>query len=302
MKTTKTGVLAIDIGGTKIALAAITATGDWLAQDKFIIAGLTGDEIVARLQTAAQALQQRAALTIRGIGVSTTGVVDGDHLKMVPTIIGWEQVNLRRSLQAVFAGVPVWIENDVKSAAYAEVFAGALKGTRSGIYLNLGTGIATGLTLGDRVVRGSHGAAGEIGYLLLEPQGDAGIATGHAPFEEATGGQAIGQQLTALVGHPYSAKDMWTADQLPAAVATFKTRLLSLWAFHLANLCIAWDPEVVAIGGGMQAAYDQIAPALTAKLAASVPFPPTLKPAFYQQNASLNGIALLALRSLQADN
>ncbi|MGY5339719.1 ROK family protein [Levilactobacillus spicheri] len=294
------GVLAIDIGGTKIALAAIDAAGTWLAQERFIIAGLAGPAIVARLVAACQRLQAQTHLTLTGIGVSTIGVVDGDHLKLVPTIPGWDQVNLRGALQAQVADVPVWLENDVKAATYAEVLNGALKGTTTGLYLNLGTGIATGLSLGDRVLHGSHGAAGEIGYLQIDAASEDGFATGHAPFEEVTGGQAIGRQLTQLLGHPYSAKDLWNDSQPTAPVRRFKERLLDLWAFQLSNLCIAWDPAVVAVGGGMEAAYDQIAPVLTARLRQSVPFPPVLKPAFYQQNASLNGIALLALHAGQA--
>lgn len=291
------GVLAIDIGGTKIALAAIDLAGHWLAQTKFVIAGLDGGAIVTQLLAVSQQLVSQAQLTVTGIGVSTIGVVDGEHLKLVPTIKGWDHVNLKAALQRQFTQIPVWIENDVKAATYAEVLNGALKGTTAGLYLNLGTGIATGLSLGDRVIRGSHGAAGEVGYLLTSTS-DAGFATGHAPFEEATGGQAIGRQLTALVGSPYSAKDMWSNSELPQVVQRFKTQLLASWAFNLANLCITWDPAVVAIGGGMEAAYDQIAPTLTAKLAQSVPFPPVLKRAYYQQNASLNGIALLAVQSV----
>ena len=295
---THNGILAIDIGGTKIALAAIDDQGTWVAQDKFIIAGQSGQEIVAHLQAASCQLTQQAGLTVQAVGISTIGVVDGEHLRLVPTIQGWDQVNLRQALQAVFPAVPVLIENDVKSATYAEVLNGALKGTSAGLYLNLGTGIATGLSLGDQVIRGSHGAAGEVGYLLLDPTSPAGFATNHAPLEEATGGQGIGQQLTALTGRPTTAKDMWTADQLTAPVQDFKDQLLARWAFYLANLCITWDPAVVAVGGGMQAAYAQIAPALTTKLVQSVPFPPVLKPAFYRQNASLNGIALLTQRTV----
>ncbi|MCE6019710.1 ROK family protein [Levilactobacillus brevis] len=246
--TTK-GVLAIDIGGTKIALAAIDLAGHWLAQTKFVIAGLDGGAIVTQLLAASQQLVSQAQLTVTGIGVSTIGVVDGEHLKLVPTIKGWDHVNLKAALQRQFTQIPVWIENDVKAATYAEVLNGALKGTTAGLYLNLGTGIATGLSLGDRVIRGSHGAAGEVGYLLTASS-DAGFAAGHAPFEEATGGQAIGRQLTALVGSPYSAKDMWSNAELPQVVQRFKTQLLASWAFNLANLCITWDPAVVAIGGG----------------------------------------------------
>lgn len=171
--TTK-GVLAIDIGGTKIALAAIDLAGHWLAQTKFVIAGLDGGAIVTQLLAASQQLVSQAQLTVTGIGVSTIGVVDGEHLKLVPTIKGWDHVNLKAALQRQFTQIPVWIENDVKAATYAEVLNGALKGTTAGLYLNLGTGIATGLSLGDRVIRGSHGAAGEVGYLLTASS-DAGV-------------------------------------------------------------------------------------------------------------------------------
>ena len=105
--TTTNGILAIDIGGTKVALAAVDLQGRWLAQDRFIIAGLTGPVIVAHLIAAAQALQRQAGLTVQGIGVSTIGVVAGTQLKLVPTIVGWDQINLRQALQSAFTAVPV---------------------------------------------------------------------------------------------------------------------------------------------------------------------------------------------------
>lgn len=292
------GILAIDIGGTKVAVAAISATGEWLAQQRFMIAGAAGEQIVQDLLTVCQALVQQTTLSVKGIGVSTIGVVDGDHLRLVPTIQGWDQVNLRAALKTQFTGVPIFIENDVKSATYAEVLNGTLQGTTAGMYLNLGTGVAVGLSLGDQVMRGSHGAAGEVGYLLIDQRSQASFATNHAPFEEFAGGQAIGKRLSALLGRSYTAKELW-ADQTNPQLQQFKQQFLDLVAFQLSNLCITWDPQVVAIGGGMEAAYEQIAPTLTAALQKNVPFPPVVKPAFYKQNASLNGIALLALHRLK---
>ncbi|MFT8360916.1 ROK family protein [Liquorilactobacillus satsumensis] len=290
------GILAIDIGGTKVALAVLDRTGKWLTHKKIIIAGELGNRIVEKLIVESQKIVKSCQVDIIGIGISTIGVIKDNYLKLVPTISGWDQINLKEIFQKNFPEAKIILENDVKAATYAEILRGSLRATTSGIYLNLGTGIAIGLSLKDQVVKGSHGAAGEIGYFLTQITEDNSFSNGHAPLEEIIGGQAIGQHLEALTGSNYTAKELWNDSLRKSEVKEFKSEVLRYLTFTLSNLCIMWDPEVVVVGGGMEAAYAKFVPALEKALQKNVPFAPKLKPAFYKQNASLNGIGLLTLK------
>lgn len=292
----KNGFLAIDFGGTKVIVALLNLKGDWLAREKKIIAHQDSKKIITEALKLCQKLVSEKQCTISGIGISTIGVVNGDYLKLVPTIKNWDQINLRESFELQFPDVPIYIENDVKAAAYGEILNGALKNTKNGLYLNLGTGVAVGLTYGEKVVKGSHGAAGEVGYLLNSVDSNVSFLNGHAPFEEVAGGQGIARQITQITSVEMEAKEFWNKD-FPKESELFQLQkhILKLLSFQLSNLCVIWDPEVVAIGGGMEAQFSLFANKLKSALRDNVPFPPKLLPAYYKQDASLNGIAQLLL-------
>jgi glucokinase len=81
----------------------------------------------------------------------------------------------------------VRIANDVQAAGLAEARWGALQDADPAIYLNLGTGLAAAILVGGRRLGGAHGAAGEIGYQLIDVK-DRGAAFGRAPLEEHAAG------------------------------------------------------------------------------------------------------------------
>ena len=95
------------------------------------------------------------------------------------------------------------IDNDVNAAAAAELRWGALRGVDIGLYVNLGTGLAAALVVGGRVVPGAHGAAGEIGYLLVDPAASPRLRR----RSRAAGGTRLRQRRwprsgSALLGRP----------------------------------------------------------------------------------------------------
>src|SRR5690625_7247296 len=71
-------------------------------------------------------------------------------------------------------GLPVELENDANAAGFAEHLYGAARGLSSSVYLTLSTGIGGGLFIGDQVIRGAHGIAGEVGQLTVLPGGPDG--------------------------------------------------------------------------------------------------------------------------------
>ncbi|WP_424535949.1 ROK family protein [Sphaerisporangium viridialbum] len=288
-------VLGIDFGGTKVALATASADSVDRPLRKMRLPTLGGEgaqQVLRRSLDAARELGGSSG-TLQAVGVSTFGVVRGETVRLAPTVPGWEGLELPRLLREEFGDTPVAIDNDVNAAAAAELRWGALQGARTGLYLNLGTGLAAALVVDGAVVPGAHGAAGEIGYLLSRP-GDPAFAEGHAPLEEVVSGHALAQRGSALLGRPVSAASLFEAGGDPAVRALLDGAVEAL-AMAVANVCVVLDPDRVVIGGGLMGASGQIMPRLTAEIRRAVPFPPEIMAARFIDDAPLYGALALAL-------
>ena len=289
---TDESVLAIDFGGTKVALA--TATPASLGRLGAVVRLETqpaagADQVVRRSFEAARTL----IASPHAVGVSTFGVVRGDRIQLAPNVPGWDGMELPRLLRDEFGAIPVAIDNDVKAAALAELRWGALQGVDVALYLNLGTGLAAALVVGGAVVRGAHGAAGEIAYLIGSA-GENGFADGRAPCEEQISGAALATRGSALLGRPVTAHDLFALRDDPA-VRPLLDEVVAAISVVVANLCITFDPERVVVGGGMMQAARHILPRMTAEVARTVPFPPTIMAAQFVDDAPLLGALALAL-------
>ncbi|WP_251023738.1 ROK family protein [Arthrobacter sp. ISL-65] len=109
---------------------------------------------------------------IAGLGVAAPGPIDHDNGTVVepPLLNGWDSVPLRDAL-AEATGLSVLMDKDVTSAAVAETWAGGASGAGSFVFMYMGTGIGCGIVLNDEVVRGTSGNAGEIGHIIVDPDG-----------------------------------------------------------------------------------------------------------------------------------
>ena len=296
-------VLAIDFGGTKIAIATAGTAGDMLKQTRLDTHASQGaQQLLERTTLAARNLIERTAAEVGGrcvaAGVSTPGVVHDDGVLLSPNIPGWEHVSLRETIRAAL-DIPTVVANDVKAAAMAEALWGALKGADPAVFLSLGTGIASALLIGGRVVTGAHGASGEIGYNLRSVLDTSGAAQARAPLEEAVGGRFIGERASLLLGEPLSAADVFARTDIRARFLVDEA--LAELATHVANLAILIDPARVAVGGGLMRSGDVILHALAFRLGYAVPFPPEIVPARFLNDASLYGAIALALQDFAGE-
>src|SRR5215467_1106511 len=291
-------VVAIDFGGTKVAIATADTMGSILQQARIDTNASQGaQQILERTTVTAQALIERTLAEVAGncvaVGVVTPGVVHDNGVLLSPNIPGWEQVSLRDTMRASLHIPTVVAENDVKAAAMAEVLWGALEGADPGVFLSLGTGIAAAIVIGGRVVTGAHGASGEIGYNLRSVLDTSGAAHGRAPLEEAIGGRFIGERASLLLGEPLSTASVFAHSDIRARFLV--DEMLAELATHVANLAILIDPARIAIGGGLMRSGDVILRALAFRLGYAVPFPPEIVPARFLNDASLYGAIALAL-------
>jgi len=127
-----------------------------------------GDEALAHVTTLAKALQKAATKPIAGLGVGTPGLVDADGVVLNSTSLGWNDLDLPTHLEAEL-GLPVDVANDANLAAVAaHSFAGA---PDSLLWVQIAGGIGAALLVGGTPVEGANAAAGEIGHVVVEPQG-----------------------------------------------------------------------------------------------------------------------------------
>lgn len=293
-------VLGIDLGGTKMALGTANARGELLHEQVLSTFAEQGaEQAIDRVITAGRQMveqtraEQGAELT--AVGVASMGITLEDRVLMAPNVPGLERLALPALLQRAFSTENVRIENDVKTAAMAELRWGALAGVDVGIYLNLGTGIAAALVVHGQMIRGSHGAAGEIAYNLRHFHDEMGVHQGHAPLEEFVGGRAIGERASLLFGKPTTAQEVFQRSQTDLTAQILVETTLTEIAFHVTNLAIALDAERIVVGGGFLRSKDIIFPRLDAQLKRFVPFPPTLLEAHFSHDAGLMGAVALAL-------
>jgi glucokinase len=284
-------VLAVDFGGSKVAVTAADVTGRRLGSTSVRV-----DPAASARRTFGLAIEAGRALlddvaqgrSLAAVGACTFGIPHEDHVDLAPTINDWGRLAFGRELRAAFPGALVRYDTDVKAAAQFETDHGALAGFDPGVYLNLGTGLAAAVVIGGRVLRGVNGAAGEIGYNLRHAA-DVGLP---APtiLEEVVSGRALAHASGAIGAE--SVFKLATSDPASAARSAAFVAELSM---HLVNLVTLVDPARVVVGGGMTGSWSDLGPSLQRAISAHAPFPVEIVPAHHPFDAPLLGALALAL-------
>ena len=310
-------MIGVDLGGTKLLAGAIDPDLGIRSRVRRGIRGLSRqdliDEIVAAVEEARAGIADEPLAL--GIGVPATidprsGVVHSStHLPLSKLAI--VDVLTERT------GLPVFADNDATCAAIAEHRHGAAFGARDAVVMTIGTGIGAGLISSDAVVRGAHGAAGELGHIPVEPHGlqcGAGCPSSGC-LETRVSGPALEREAERVaMARPESALGRAAAqgpltgarvvelahDGDLAALDALGTvgQWLGVGLVAVANLL---DPEVIVIGGGVSAAGELLlepARSVLAERAMSPACGATVVVAKFGSDSGLLGAALLAREGL----
>ena len=274
-------VIAIDIGGTKIAGALFRfASPDEVRQSTdsqgvqapvtgasglVIESGWTaataktgGNDVAATVVTVAQKILEYAAskdIKPLGIGIGSAGVVDTAGRKIVSAtdaIPGWGGTPLADIVETR-TNLPVLIENDVHAHARGEATAGSGSGCDSTLMVAIGTGIGGALTQGDEILRGVHGLAGHVGHIFA-PGAQGNICScgcdGH--LEAIASGPGMTRWFNTRGGEAKDARDLeqqaLAGDQL---AITVMAEAATATGQIIAGLVNAFDPQVAILGGGL---------------------------------------------------
>ena len=254
--------LGIDIGGTKTAAVAIGADGE-LSDQVRMPTGFGAEEVVATALRTVERMTELAgvpASSFASIGIGIPGAVDSERGRVAHAVnLGLEGLDLGPRL-ADRLGVDVRVENDVKAAA---VGAHHLLGIADGIlahsmaYLNLGTGLAAGIVLDGRLLRGGHGVAGEIGHIPVDPAGVVCSCGQRGCLETLASGSAIARMWPTDGALP--AKELFdAADAGDERAIAVRERFLTGVAAAVRLLVLTTDVDDVVIGGGLAALGDPL--------------------------------------------
>jgi glucokinase len=214
-------------------------------------------------------------------------------------------------------GRPVVVDNDATCAAVAEWRAGAARGHRDAVVVTLGTGIGGGLVVDDQVVRGTNGFAGEIGHMVVDPNGPACPCGRRGCWERFASGSALGAMgravvragglvaSTRLVDDPGDLRGehvcALAGEGDPEAIGVIDefARWVAVGLVGLANIL---DPSCIVIGGGLTSSRDVLMTPVRRHFAELLYSPqlrphPRLEVAHFGEVAGAVGAATLASMS-----
>lgn len=159
-----------------VTVVLLDLVGAIVAKDMFVTPrSHEPEEVVAAIAECVERLLADSGVPrklVAGIGVAAPGPIDLERGAVVgpPLLRGWVDVPLQAMVQEA-TGLETTMDKDVTGAAVAEIWAGAPGGTDSFAFFYLGTGLGAGLVLNGEVYRGSSGNAGEIGHIIVDPDG-----------------------------------------------------------------------------------------------------------------------------------
>ncbi|MGP4099988.1 ROK family protein [Nonomuraea sp. KM90] len=183
-------ILAIDVGGTKMAAGLVGRDGT-VARSRRVATpqGADAETLWRTLTDLVEPLAQGA----EGVGVGCGGPMTWPEGEVSPlNIPGWRDFPLRARLAALFPGLPVRLHNDAICLAVAEHWKGAGQGSDDMLGMVVSTGVGGGLILNGRLVNGRTGNAGHIGHVVVEPEGGPRCGCGgHGCLEAVARGPAL---------------------------------------------------------------------------------------------------------------
>jgi glucokinase len=249
-------VLAVDVGGTKMAAALVEPNGRIAAYERIETPQPPHADAESIWRTVLAVIDRLPAERLAGVGVGCGGPMSWPNGKVSPlNIPAWRGFPLRDRLRERYPDLPVRLHNDAVAVAVGEHWRGAGRGRDDMLGMVVSTGVGGGLILGGRLVDGVSGNAGHIGHVVVDPEGPPCECGGRGCLEAVARGPGLaawareqgwpgqtGKELAhdAARGHPIAVRAMNRAGwALGLAIAS---------ATHLCDL------EVVAIGGGLSQA------------------------------------------------
>ena len=304
-------VVAIDVGGDNLRVAAADMSGALCFEQRQATRATGASRVAAQaarmIRSATRAAGDQLG-PLRTVAVSAPGAVhpDGRTMSVARNLGEDGPFDLITPLEAR-VDAPILLENNVNLAALGERWRGHARDVATFAFLAVGAGIGMGLVHNGELMKGAHGAAGEVAYLPLPGSVPAGQRVGRGKEQLADEAGAYGI-LAALEAHrtwpvkrPSSVEELFAqaAAGVPTArdLVEAEARQLGL---TIASACAVFDPELVVLGGGV-GRNPLLLPTVREIVNGYAPFPPRIETSALGEAASLTGALFVALRAARAE-
>jgi glucokinase len=260
----------IDLGGTQVRVALARSDGQLIASFKTSTPLLGSPQRVVEW-AAAEIERHRGREKVRSVAIGAPGPIDVKRGILVnpPNLPGWRNVPLAAMLRSAI-GASAHVANDADMAGLGEFTRGAGRATRNMVYITWSTGVGGGLIIDGKLHRGGHGTAGEVGHMIIDPNGPLDQCGQHGCLEVFCGGANLARET----GHP--AAELFAAaargDKHAGMVVERAARYMGMALISLTNVV---DPEMFVMGGGVTRSWRLVQPMMLETLRSS----PFIRPA-----------------------
>jgi glucokinase len=290
-------LIGLDVGGTSMKAALtqdseILLTESWPTDREDPVGGIL--DFAAHLASRATALGSPA----QAAGIALPGIVDESTGTAVRSAnLGWRDVPMLELARERLA-IPVAIGHDVRTGGLAESVLGAGRDAGDFVFMAIGTGIAAALILNGTPYPGTVGWSGEIGHVVVRPDGEACGCGNRGCLERYASAAAISRRHGASVPAEEVIARARRNDEKAAEVWS---EALDCLADGLAATTLLLDPSLIVIGGGLAKAGGSLLTPLTARLADRLTFrdAPRLTLSELDDQAAVRGATILAARLLK---
>jgi glucokinase len=247
--------IGIDVGGTKIAVGAVDATGTILARRTIPTDPRAGfDPAIARLIDAVDATLAETgwhSTDLAGVGIGCPGPFDMEsgRIENWYTLPGWDGCNIVSPLAARY-DKPVRLSNDADAALRGEALAGAAQGARVAVMLTIGTGIGGAALVDGKIHKGTAGAHPEIGHVPIDPAGPECYCGTHGCLESLAAGPAL-ERAGAPLGYRDARAIFAAAEAGEDRARTIIERGVNAVETATWALIHSFLPELILFGGGI---------------------------------------------------
>ncbi len=267
--------IGVDLGATNLRVGLVREDGRVeirrsvpVGKDKSAkkIASLIGENVVSMIKD--------APVKPVGCGCGIPGIVNPEKgiVYRSPNYPSWRDVNIAKLLKSKIP-IPVIIDNDANMYALAELLHGAAKGRKNLIVLTLGSGIGGGIVIDGKVFHGDRGFAGEVGHIVVEPDGVSCMCGGRGCFEEYAASRAFVNIVKSMRKRP-ALDPKYLTPEFMAKLAREKNRMaINLWkvfgsylGIGIANLINTLGITAIVIGGGIAESWDLFIAATRAEI------------------------------------
>lgn len=282
--------IGVDLGGTGIKAGVVNEQGEIIAKASCPTGVERGyGPVIADMAKLCIEAVEKAGVSmdeVKGIGVGIPGIQD-PATGLIPfcTNLGWHQVPLVEEMHK-YIDKPVFVGNDATVAGLAEAVAGVSAGASTSVFVTLGTGVGGGIVIDGKPYSGPNGVASEIGHMMTVAGGELCTCGNRGCWERYASATAIIREgrkfaeahpdcaIAKAVNGDLDKIEAKTVIDLAKAGDPDAVQLFDNYVFHLCvglvNLINLYDPQIIALGGGVSHAGQFLLDAVNAKLPSMV--------------------------------